>query len=219
VPTHTLNWCIKTLGGQGRLDLAQALFHWMRLRHAANEHSYVKLCEACEAARAPRAAMQAWRDVQRMRADLRLGQHAAAALLKTYRAAGDLPGALTALEEIQKRGCPVNQYAHNIVLRLCADLGDADGAMAVLGALRASASAAARPDARTYSAVLGAVAAARKWSRTVAVHKLMKEDGVALDAPLAAQLLGCFAEAGRPEAAEAVLDAMQDGERRSRVRG
>ncbi|GAB4816014.1 hypothetical protein N2152v2_003060 [Parachlorella kessleri] len=93
VPPEKLNWAIKALGARQRVDLAETLFHWMRLRRVANEHSFVKLCEACEAGAQPLRAVQAWRNMRRMQAGFSLGAPAAAALLKVYRARGGGRGA------------------------------------------------------------------------------------------------------------------------------
>ncbi len=56
----------------------------------ANEHSFVKLCEALEACRRPQEALHAWANVARRggRLDGLLGPRAAAALLKTFRTTG-----------------------------------------------------------------------------------------------------------------------------------
>eukprot|EP00887_Chlorella_sp_A99_P000031 scaffold16.g31.t1 len=136
VPTHTLNWAVKVLGQQGELGLAERLFHWMRVRRRANEHSFAKLCEAAEAARAPARALQAWRGLQRVTAGVELGPPAAAALLKAFRCGGDPRAALAVLQELRRRRAPLNQYAYNVVLRQFADAGAADDALALLDLLR-----------------------------------------------------------------------------------
>jgi pentatricopeptide repeat protein len=264
-PVSSLNWALETLGNLGHPEVAVELFHWMRVTRRATQHSLAKLCDACAAARAPELALRAVRTTIRAPAPggFLPAPRAAAALLKAFRAAGDLAGARAALDELQARGARVNVYAFNILLRICADAGDADAAAEVLAELRAhgglaaagdadgdaeegaeGAADGARPprletaapgaalgaapalaprpprppgrgranaDARSYSAALAAVAAAGKWPRAAALHKSMREDGVRADAKLGAQLLGCLARAARPEAAEAVMDALADG--------
>jgi pentatricopeptide repeat protein len=208
-PTTTLNWSIKTLGKQGRVDIAEQLFHWMRIRNIANEHSFVKLCEACEAARLPSKALLTWRNTRRLPTSFILGERSAAALLKTYRKVGDLQGALRILDELStSRTIAINEYAFNIVLRCAADQGDIETAFSVVDKLRNHPNS--QCDARTFSSLLSAVVASQRWSRTAAVHKLLLEENVVPDATLYLQLIACYAGAGRPETAEAVLDSMID---------
>lgn len=215
---------------------AEQLFHWMRLQRKANEHSFVKLCEACEAGRQPVRALQAWRNTRRMPAAFQLGPHAAAALLKTYRRTRDVQAALGVLAELQRRQ-PVNEYAFNVVLRLCADVGAADEALAVVQQLRGlargaaaaegqgqqrgweegghgagAAQAAPRPDCRTYSAALAAVARAERWECVAQLRQWMVEERVQPDATLYAQLLACHAAVGKHRAAEEVFAEMSAGE-------
>ena len=208
-PTTTLNWSVKTLGRQDRLDIAEQLFHWMRIRNIANEHSFVKLCEACEAARSPSKALLTWRNTRRLPTSFILGERSAAALLKVYRKVGDLQGALRILDELStSKTIAINQYAFNVVLRCAADHGDIATALVVVEKLRAHPNS--QCDARTFSALLSAVAASQRWSRTAAVHKLLLHEGVVPDATLYLQLIACYAGAGRPESAEAVIDSMID---------
>jgi pentatricopeptide repeat protein len=216
-PTTTLNWSIKTLGKQGHLDIAEQLFHWMRIRNMANEHSFVKLCEACEEARSPSKALLTWRNTRRLPTSFMLGERSAAALLKTYRKVGDLEGALRILDELStSKTLSINQYAFNVVLRCAADQGDITAAMEIVEKLRVHPNS--QCDARTFSALLSAVVASQRWSRTSAVHKLLQEESVQPDATLYLQLIACYAGAGRPETAEAVLDSMIDnGLRPARV--
>jgi pentatricopeptide repeat protein len=207
--TTTLNWSIKTLGKQGHLDTAEQLFHWMRIRKIANEHSFVKLCEACEAARSPHKAVLTWRNTRRLPTSFTLGERSAAALLKTFRKVGDLQGALRILDELSTtKTININQYAFNIVLRCAADQGDITAAFDIVEKLRAHPTA--QCDERTFSALLSAVVESQRWSRAAAVHKLLLEEGVVPDATLYLQLIACYAGAGRPETAEAVLDSMLD---------
>lgn len=211
-PPQTLNWAVKTLGVNSRPDLAEQLFHWMRVRCIANEHSLVKLFEAFEACRqAPVKSLQTWRNVRRMHCPFVPGARSAAALLKVYRAAGDVSGALRTLSELQSRGTQLNQYAYNVAIRACADVGDAEAAFQVFEQLREHSSAHA--DIRTFSALMDAVAKSGRWSRTTLVHRLLIEDGLTPDATLYLQILAGYAGAARPDAAEAVFDRMQDGER------
>ena len=215
-PPHTLNWVIKTLGCKLRLDLAEQLYHWMRLRKLANEHSFVKLCEACEAARVPARAVLAWRNTSRLPTSFKLEERAAAALLKTFRPLGDLSGAVRILREFQNHGVPLNQYAFNIVIRIAADQGDVDTALTLAAQLRAHPTA--KPDVRTFSGLLSALVLSERWPKTAVVHKLMQESGITPDSSLYLQLVVGYAGAGRPEAAEAVLDSMIDnGCRPSRI--
>jgi len=208
-PTTALNWSIKTLGRQERLDIAEQLFHWMRIRNVANEHSFVKLCEACEAARSPWKALLTWRNTRRLPTSFILGERSAAALLKVYRKVGDLEGALRILDELSSSNTiAINQYAFNVVLRCAADQGDIATALAVVEKLRVHPNS--QCDSRTFSALLSAIVASQRWSRTSAVHKLLLEEGVIPDATLYLQLIACYAGAGRPETAEAVLDSMID---------
>lgn len=212
IPTHTLNWCIKTLGKQQRIDLAEQLFHWMRLRRTANEHTFVKLCEACEAARVPARAVLAWRNTKRISPTFPLGERAAAALLKTFRVTGNLEDAIRILNELSSSSpnnrVRINQYAYNIVIRIAADQGDIDTAMLMYDALCACPTA--TPDNRTFSGLLSALVGSERWSRTSAVHKLIQESGITPDPKLYLQLMAGYAGAGRPEAAEAVMDSMGD---------
>ena len=49
----------------------------------------------------------------------------------------DLAGGLALLEELERRpGLALNQYAYNIVLRMCADAGDLAAALRLLGRMR-----------------------------------------------------------------------------------
>ena len=65
-----------------------------------------------------------------------MGAHAAAALLKPFRAAGDLGGMLSTLRELRHHGVVVNRWAYNICLRACADVGALDQAMEIFHQLR-----------------------------------------------------------------------------------
>ena len=212
IPTHTLNWCIKTLGKQGRLDLSEQLFHWMRLRGTANEHTFVKLCEACEAARLPGRAVLTWRNTRRMSPSFPFAERSAAAIMKTFRAVGKLQDALRILKELSIKTslgkvC-VNEYAFNIVIRIAADQGEIDTAMDIYEALCACPTAI--PDSRTFSALLSALVGSGRWSRIASIHKLVQESGITPDARLYLQIMTGYAGAGRPEAVEAVLDSMID---------
>ena len=209
IPIHTLNWSIKTLGKKSRLDLAEHLFHWMRVQKVGNEHTFVKLCEACEAQRAPTRAVMAWRNVRRLPTHYRLEERASAALLKTFRPTRNLTGAMRILQElIATPKYKLNQYAFNVVIRMAADEGDVDTAMAVVEQLRNHPTS--TPDVRTFSALLSALMTSDRWSRVPVVHKMITECNVAPDPTLFLQLLAGYAGAGRPEAAEAVMDAMVD---------
>ncbi|KAL4447764.1 hypothetical protein ABPG75_004983 [Micractinium tetrahymenae] len=140
VPTHTLNWAIKVLGEQQHPVLAEQLYHWMRVTGRANEHSFVKLCEACGAARQPWRAFHAWRTTRRVpQARHIVGSHAGAALVLAYRSTADHQAALQALEDLQRRGVALTRHAYNAAVRVCADAGAADDALRLLAALRCAA--------------------------------------------------------------------------------
>jgi pentatricopeptide repeat protein len=62
---------------------------------------------------------------------------AAAALILAYRSTRDHQGALNALAALRERGAPVNRYAFNAALRVCADAAAVDDALSLLGELRA----------------------------------------------------------------------------------
>ena len=227
--TTTLNWSIATLGKYNKADVAEQLFHWMRLRQRANEHSLVQLFRAYERSNmTPRKALSTWHNVNRMNLSFVPGSLAASSLLKTFRPWGDVKGAQRVLRYLQAIGTPLNQYAYNIVIRIAADRGDAETALKLLTELVenakgfASASnrrtgkiaGAIQPDARSFSAALSALETSKKWPRVVMVHKMMTESAVTLDATLGMQLITCYARCGRPHGVESVIDAMKDGESR-----
>jgi hypothetical protein len=79
LPPHTPPLA-QVLGQQGGLLQAEQLFHWMRLKGCASQHTFAKLCAACGAARQPWRALQAWRNTRRMPQARRIeGPHAGAA--------------------------------------------------------------------------------------------------------------------------------------------
>ena len=59
----------------------------------------------------------------------------------------------------------------------------------------------------TCSAALNAVASAGVWSLTGDVPRALRQDGVAIDQRLAAQLVTCFGRLGEIASAEAVFEA------------
>ena len=206
---NTLNWCIRTLGKYSRVDLSEQLFHWMRLKGIANEHSLIKLLEGYEANHeSPARAVRTWRNVLRMQSPFRPGYMSTAALMKTFRHTLDLKGALRLFREIKIRRLPVNHYAYNVLIRLAAEAREMEDALALEMDLRTSPGV--QPDLRTYSALMLAVARTQKWSQTKVVHSILKEQGIIPDATLALQLLSGYAKCGWPAAAEAVLDAYKD---------
>jgi pentatricopeptide repeat protein len=212
MPITTLNWSIKTLGKNNRIDLAELLFHWMRARKVANEHTFVKLCEACEAKRDVARAIRAWRMIRRIPSTgIALRERATAALLKTFRPQGDVRGAQRILNEVlrsPKSASYVNEYCFNIVIRIAADVGDVATAFQVAELLRAHPTA--RSDVRTASGLLSAIESSKRWSRVPVVHRMIVEDGILADLALYCQLISGYAAAGRPGAAEALLDEMYD---------
>lgn len=220
LPTTTLNWTIKSLGKKGRIDLAEQLFHWMRVCRVANEHSWVKLCEAYEHARMPTRATLTWRAINRMTSSVPITPRSTAALLKVFRTTGDLKGALEIMEELLSKRAPMNRYGMNAVLRICADMGDSSTALrlvesALQRASRAGVDASrftedSAVDVRTFSALMDSIAASQRYSRTASVHKLLEDSGVHPDETLYLQLIAGYAGAARPEAAEALFDRMMD---------
>lgn len=212
IPPNTLNWSIKTLGKNDRIELAELLFHWMRARKLANEHTFVKLCEACEAKRDIARALRAWRMIRRIPSTgIFLRERATAALLKTFRPQGDVKGATRTLNEVlrsPKTASYVNEYCFNIVIRIAADVGDVGVAFQVAEQLRAHPTA--RSDVRTASSLLSAIESSQRWSRVPMVHRMILEDGIIADLPLYCQLISGYAAAARPSAAEALLDEMYD---------
>lgn len=66
-------------------------------------------------------------------------------------------------------------------------------------------------DVRSYSAALAATAAAGMWNRGAQLHRMMREDGIMPDLPLATQLLSCYAAVGQAGAAQQLFDAMAAG--------
>jgi hypothetical protein len=57
---------LQSLGEQGAAAAAEQLFHWMRVKGLATQHSFAKLCQAYGVARQPWKAFQVWRTVRRM---------------------------------------------------------------------------------------------------------------------------------------------------------
>lgn len=211
--TTALNWAIQLLGRQRRLDLAEQLFHWMRLKQIANEHTFVQFCEACELSCNPVKALQTWRNLRRFSlgrggVSIPFGAYAAAALLKPFRAAGNLELTLKTLQELQRTCTPLNRYAYNIALRACADAAAFDEALALLEQIRALKSADSYPDQRTYSAMLSCIAVSNRWNRTSKIHAMLEEDCISIDGPLLLQLLHCYAGAGLSLPAQDVFDRM-----------
>lgn len=208
-PVNTLNWCIRILGKYKRPDVAEQLFHWMRLKGMANEHSLLKLFEALEAARCPPArSVRAWRNVSRMQCPFTPGCLSTAGLLKTFRPSKDLKGALRILKEVKMRGLPLNEYGYNIVIRIAADCGDVDTALALEEELRLDGNS--KVDVRTYSSLMHALASTQKWSQTRMVDGLLRRVGLRPDATLALQLISGYARCGWPAAAEAILDEFSE---------
>lgn len=206
---NVLNWCIKVLGKHGKHDIAEQLFHWMRLKGIANEHSLIKLFEAYEASKLPAAiSVRVWRNVQRMQCPFKPGEKSTAALLKTFRPRGDLAGAMRILKEVKMRRLPLNHYAYNTLIRISADCGNLNTAMELEEELRCSQNF--QPDLRTYSALMHALANAEKWSQTRTIHSLIKKSNISPDATLALQIISGYAKCGWPAAAEATLDDFKD---------
>ncbi|WPT11553.1 Pentatricopeptide repeat-containing protein [Picochlorum sp. SENEW3] len=214
-PVNTLNWCIRILGKYKRPDVAEQLFHWMRLKAMANEHSLLKLFEGLEAARCPPArAVRAWRNVSRMQCPFTPGCLSTAGLLKTFRPSKDLKGALRILKEVKMRGLPLNEYGYNIVIRIAADCGDVETALALEEELRLDGNL--QVDVRTYSALMHALASTQKWSQTRTVDGLLRRVDLRPDATLALQLISGYARCGWPAAAEAILDEFSENSGRDR---
>ena len=209
VPTHTLNWIVKVLGKYKRPDVSEQVFHWMRLKGKANEHSLIKLFEGLELAGcSPARSVRAWRNVCRMQCPFTPGYKSTAALLKTFRPRKDVDGALRILKEIKMRKLPLNEYAYNTVIRIAADVGDVDTAMRLEKELREDGQC--RSDVRTYSSLMHALSASGKWSQTRVVEGLLRSADLRPDATLALQLMSGYARGGWPAAAEAVMDEFMD---------
>lgn len=208
-PVNTLNWCISILGKHRRPDLSEQLFHWMRLKGKANEHSLIKLFEGLELARCPPSrAVRAWRNVSRMQCPFTPGFKSTASLLKTFRPSKNLKGALRILKEIKVRNLPLNEYAYNTVIRIAADVGDVDTAFALEEELRLKDGL--HTDLRTYSSLMHALASSQKWSQTRTVEVRLRMADLRPDSTLALQLISGYARCGWPAAAEAVMDEMMD---------
>lgn len=208
-PVNTLNWCIKILGKYGRPELSEQLFHWLRLKGKANEHSLIKLFEGLEEARCPPSrAVRAWRNVSRMQCPFTPSYKSTASLLKTFRPSKDLRGATRILKEVKLRKLPLNEYGYNTVIRIAADVGDVATAFALEEELRNSDEL--NSDLRTYSSLMHALSASQKWSQTRNVEALLRSAGLRPDATLALQLMSGYARCGWPAGAEAVLDELME---------
>jgi pentatricopeptide repeat protein len=205
---NTLNFCIRILGKYRRPDLSEQLFHWMRLKGIANEHSLIKLFEGLEEARCPPSrAVRAWRNVSRMQCPFTPSEKSTASLLKTFRPSKDLRGASRILREVKLRKLPLNEYGYNTVIRIAADLGDVDTAFALEEELRTSELGS---DVRTYSSLMHAIVASQKWSMTRHVEVLLRSAGLRPDATLCLQLISGYARCGWPAGAEAVMDELME---------
>lgn len=208
-PVNVLNFCIRILGKHRRPDLSEQLFHWMRLKGTANEHSLVKLFEGFEEARCPPSrAVRAWRNVCRMQCPFTPSEKSTASLLKTFRPSRDLSGAMRILREVKLRKLPLNEYSYNTVIRIAADLGDVETAFALEQELRTSNGL--QTDLRTYSSLMHALGASQKWSQTRNVEALLRSCGLRPDATLSLQLISGYARCGWPAGAEAVMDELMD---------
>ena len=208
-PVNVLNFCIRILGKYHRPDLCEQLFHWMRLKGTANEHSLIKLFEGLEEARCPPSrAVRAWRNVSRMQCPFTPSYKSTASLLKTFRPSKDLRGAMRILKEVKLRKLPLNEYGYNTVIRIAADLGDVETAFALEEELRTSDGL--HCDLRTYSSLMHALSASQKWSQTRNVEALLRLSGLRPDATLSLQLISGYARCGWPAGAEAVMDELMD---------
>lgn len=208
-PVNTLNWCISILGKHKRPELSEQLFHWLRLKGRANEHSLIKLFEGLELARCPPSrAVRAWRNVSRMQCPFKPGFKSTASLLKTFRPSKNLNGALRILKEIKVRNLPVNEYAYNTVIRIAADIGDVATAFQLEEELRLDANL--HSDLRTYSSLMHALSSSQKWSQTRTVEARLRMANLRPDSTLALQLMSGYARCGWPAAAEALMDEMMD---------
>lgn len=206
-PVSTLNWCILTLGSQGKVEVAEQLFHWMRLKGTANEHSLIKLFEAYESSRThPSRAVKTWRNVSRMQCPFSPGFRSSAALLKTFRPYRDVRGALRIFNEMKRRQIPMNHYAYNTMIRIAAESGDLETAMDIESQLREDPGL--QTDVRTYSSLMQALGKTGRWSHTKIVHDLLESQGMSLDETLGLQLISGYAKCGMPAAAEGVLEEM-----------
>ena len=224
MPIATLNWSIATIGKHGRSDTAEQLFHWMRLRQIANEHSLVQLFRALELSKSsPKKALSTWHNVSRMNKSFKPAERAAAALLKTFRQYGSIEDAMKVLKYLERTKTPLNRYAYNVVMRIAADCGDAETALELLEKLVQhkksyieagddSSSISMHPDLRSFSAALGALEKSNKCPRVVVVHRMIVDCGIVCDATLSMQLISCYARCGRPQDVESILDNMKDSE-------
>lgn len=210
-PVSTLNWCILMLGSQRKVDVAEQLFHWMRLKGTANEHSLIKLFEAYEACKMhPSRAVKTWRNVSRMQCPFSPGFKSSAALLKTFRPYRDVRGALRIFNEMKRRQIPMNHYAYNTMIRIAAESGDLETAMDIESQLRMAPGL--QTDVRTYSSLMQAIGKTGRWSHTQIVHELLEREGMSLDETLGLQLIAGYAKCGMPTAAERVLEEMVGSE-------